>query len=179
MLALAVLSGGAVALGGTAAQAASYTCVHSKSITVYNTGGVSHVVMTAHWQCSDGNFHASGTLYDDKCDAREAHLVMTANGVLLPDGQDDFYDQWEYQAWAGNGCGTHSSFTVTRPAVEIGPNSTQGDVQILVGACSTTCSDYTQYILLITYTGGGGGCITPARHAAVARMVRTSSVIPC
>jgi hypothetical protein len=180
ILALALTSGGAVILGSTAAaaQPASYSCVHSKNITLYNHDGVSHVVMTARWQCSDNRFHASGTLYDDKCDARSARLAMIANGLYLP-GLDEYMDQWSWDTNASNGCGTYSTFSMSEPAVEIGSEATQGDVQILVGACSVTCSSYTQYELLITYTGGGGGCATPAHSAAAARRTPAPNSIPC
>ena len=62
LLAVALTSGGAVILGSTAAQAASYACAHSKNITVNNSDGVSHVTMTAQWQCSDGKFHHFGAM---------------------------------------------------------------------------------------------------------------------
>jgi hypothetical protein len=178
LFAIALISGGAVVLGSTAAQAASYSCVHSKNITVNNHDGVSHVTMTAQWQCSDGKFHASGKLYDDKCDARSARLAMIANGDYIP-GLDEYMDQWDWDTNASNGCGTYSTFSMSKAAVEIGTEATQGDVVIEVGACNTTCSSYTEYELLITYTGGSGGCAIPAPTAATSRRTLAPAIIPC
>jgi hypothetical protein len=175
VLAAGLVTAGGVILGSTAAQASSYSCLYSKAVSLYNQGGVSHVSMTANWQCSDGRFHASGTLYDDLCDHRSARLVLTANGYLLPD--QEYYDQWDWGANAGNGCGTYSTFSMSEPAIEIPPDSTQGDLEILVGACSTTCSDYTRSEILITYAPGDGGCATPGLTPLAGVKARTP--LPC
>jgi hypothetical protein len=177
ILAVALTSGGAVMAGSTAAQAASYTCAHSQNITVNSAWGVSHVVMTARWQCTDGKFHSSGTLYDDKCDARAGRLAVTANGYYLPD--QEYYRQWDWDTNAGNGCGTYSTFSMSEPAVEVSPGAPQGDVKIQVGACNgTSCSNYTSYELLITYTGGGG-CIARPAGAVTSGKEQPLSISPC
>jgi hypothetical protein len=75
--------------------------------------------------------------------------------------------------------GTYSTFSMSKPAVEIGTEATQGDVVIEVGACNTTCSSYTEYELLITYTGGSGGCAIPAPTAAASRRTLAPAIIPC
>jgi hypothetical protein len=132
-MALTVTLTGVLFISVAAAQA--YTCSGARSATYYNASGVSHVSITVYPTCSDGQMHFSGIIYDDKCDAREGQLALV--GDPLDSGFGTF-EQWEYGAYAGNGCGTHSSFSGHEAELY-----SPADLEIGIGACSTTCATWT------------------------------------
>ena len=125
----------AVTLGGTlflaVGQAQAVTCTHSASHTITNSTGVSHATFTISYGCSDGDVHMSGTIYDDKCDARAG--IIQFEGGYVPGLLDA---EWEYTAKAGNGCGTHSTFSGARsvPSVAV--------VYVDVRSCNSTSFPY-------------------------------------
>jgi hypothetical protein len=68
--------------GATAAQAA--TCTSWRSQTV--TGDVSKVTYQFSNHCSDGLAHVTGTVYDTKCDARQAQALISVDTQPLIGG---------------------------------------------------------------------------------------------
>jgi hypothetical protein len=112
--ALSGASVAAITLGGTlflvAGPAQAFTCAHSANHSLTNSTGVSHANFTVSYGCSDGKLHWSGTLYDDKCDSRAARISIYSGFI------ESLGDQWEWSANAGNGCGTHSTFSGSDPA---------------------------------------------------------------
>jgi hypothetical protein len=134
--ALSAASVAAIALGGTlflaAGQAQAVTCTHVGSHTITNSTGVSHATFTLSYGCSDGNVRVSGTIYDDKCDARAGEAQIYGGG------QPGFEDpDWTFVAKAGNGCGTHSTFSITKPFP-----LTQPTLTVNVYACNSNSSPF-------------------------------------
>jgi hypothetical protein len=176
LLAAGLAAVGALTLDSAAAQASSYTCAHNQAVNLAGMAGVSHVTMTVHWQCTDDKFHASGKLYDDKCDAQSARLALLANGFSLPD--QPYYDEWEWDANTGNGCGTYSTFSMSEPEIKVASGDSSANLKIEVGACASNCGNWGKLKVIITYSGAGG-CIIPAKEPAAPSYARIPDVIPC
>jgi hypothetical protein len=133
-IALSVTVTGALFISIPAAQA--YTCSARQQGIYYNSGGVSHASLTVLSTCSDGRLHFYGVIYDDKCDARAGDIALVGDPLDL--GPGGYYQDWGYNAFAGNGCGTHSSFSGSETKL------LYGHLQIGVGACNTfTCANWS------------------------------------
>jgi hypothetical protein len=104
-----LLSGAAVAAGSIPAQAASCATVHAGTLI----GDVSKVSFVFNTNCSDGLMHLTGTLYDTKCDSREAKVAFDLYTVQQVGGT--IYD-WEVTAHNDNGCGNYSTFNLSAQA---------------------------------------------------------------
>jgi len=82
-----------------------------------------------YWGCSDGRDHWNGTLYDTKCDAHSAKLVM-AGDVIDPTADNPLGGAiWTWNATDSNGCGTYTTFSGSEPAAS-------SDVVAGVGNCN-------------------------------------------
>ena len=130
--------GGLTVLG--AGQAQAYSCSHGSGEWIFGPNGVSKVDLFMYWGCSDGKQHWNGTLYDTKCDAHAARLIIAGDPTYAPDnpfGMATF--DWRFST--SNGCGTSSTFS--------GSGKAYSYIRAGVGNCNSwelTCG-YT----LVTY----------------------------
>src|SRR5215475_10806401 len=107
---IAALLGAGVSavIGASPAQAA--TCTNWRSQTI--TGDVSKVTFSFSNNCSDGLSHITGTVYDTKCDSRQAKAVIVVMRVPLIGAA---YEMWSKTAQVDGGCGNNSTFIGSGP----------------------------------------------------------------
>jgi hypothetical protein len=92
-----------VGIAATAGGAQAYSC--STSNTRYISDGSAGMTITVARFCSDGLSHVTGTMYDEKCDARSSYGT-----IRFYNGDNTVWYRREFPE-ATNGCGTSSSFS--------------------------------------------------------------------
>lgn len=122
-----------------AAPALAYSCTNGQGILITQSQNLSSANVTFYPKCSDNRAHFSGWIHDIACDNRAGRLVLEANGYFYPDG---YRDEWGHVYNASNGCGTTTTFSGTDVAL-----TSPWQFTIDVGACSITCSSYTERTL--------------------------------
>ena len=142
MVASVILSGAAIAAGTPAAQAASCSSLRAGTV-VSSVSQVSYKFSTG---CSDGLVHITGSVYDVKCDGREAFASFDT--YTVPQSGGTFFD-WEKTAHADNGCGSSGTFNLSGTSPTLGSGETW-ELAVCVyaknstGSSGLTCVDIYQ-----------------------------------